>query len=185
MIFNLKVGTMWLLVGESGAKWGAGFRAPDVLIGEVEQMFLGQYRHTIDDKGRLTVPARFRELLNEGAYISRGLENNLMVLTAPDFEALSRKVRQSSSMTNPDARDLKRLLFSTADRVEPDKNGRILIPQFLREMNGLEGEAVLVGVGDYFEIWTPREWDEQMAMLQDADANARRFVDLDLSTYPE
>lgn len=143
-------------------------------------MFLGQYRHNIDEKGRLTIPARFRELLTDGAYITQGFEQNLMVLTAPAFEAVTHKVNRTS-LTDPDARDLKRLLFSTADRVEPDKNGRILVPQFLRDLVGLDSEAVLVGVGDYFEIWLPDRWDAKMAMLKDPQANAQRFVALDLS----
>ena len=143
-------------------------------------MFLGQYRHNFDTKGRLTIPARFRELLTDGAYITRGLEQNLMVLTAPEFEAITRRMNQTS-ITDPTARDLKRLLFSTADRVEPDGNGRILIPQYLRELAGLDSEAFLVGVGDFFEIWSPEGWDEKMALLNDTEANAQRFIGLDLS----
>ncbi len=148
-------------------------------------MFLGQYRHTIDDKGRLTVPARFRELLVDGAFITQGFEKNLMVLTTQGFNAITRRVNHNSSITDPTARDLRRLLFSTAGQVEPDKNGRILIPQFLRERNHLDGEAMLVGVGDYFEIWTPEQWDERLNILMDTDANAQRFVGLDLSTLQE
>lgn len=147
-------------------------------------MFLGQYRHTIDDKGRLTIPARFRDLMEEGAYVTQGFERNLMVLTSPGFEAMTHQVNRSS-ITDPTARALKRLLFSTADRVTPDKNGRILIPQFLRERNQLDGEAVLVGVGDYFEIWTPEAWDRQLDQLQDTEANEQRFIGLDLSTSYE
>ncbi|MEJ2759523.1 MAG: division/cell wall cluster transcriptional repressor MraZ [Anaerolineales bacterium] len=147
-------------------------------------MFLGQYRHTIDDKGRLTIPARFRELLEDGAYITQGFERNLMVLTSHGFEAMTHQVNRSS-ITDPTARALKRLLFSTADWVSPDRNGRILIPQFLRERNQLDGEAVLVGVGDYFEIWTPDAWDHQMDLLQDTEANEQRFIGLDLSTSYE
>lgn len=143
-------------------------------------MFLGQYRHNFDTKGRLTIPARFRELLTDGAYITRGLEQNLMVLTAPEFEAITRRMNQTS-ITDPTARDLKRLLFSTADRVEPDGNGRILIPQYLRELAGLDSEAFLVGVGDFFEIWSPEGWEEKMALLNDTEANAQRFIGLDLS----
>jgi MraZ protein len=147
-------------------------------------MFLGQYRHNLDDKGRLTVPARFRELIMDQAYITQGFESNLMVLTAPAFEAITQRVNQTS-LTDPTARDLKRLLFSTADRVEPDKNGRILIPQFLRDLIELDGEAVLVGVGDYFEIWAPQEWEQQMTKLQDTDANAQRFAGVNLSANLE
>ncbi len=147
-------------------------------------MFLGQYRHTIDDKGRLTVPARFRDLLANGAYITQGFEQNLMVLTSLGFEAITRRVNLNS-ITDPTARDLRRLLFSTAAQVEPDSNGRILIPQFLRERNQLDGEAVLVGVGDYFEIWTPEHWDNRLEVLMDTEANAQRFIGLDLSTAQE
>ena len=147
-------------------------------------MFLGQYRHTIDDKGRLTVPARFRDLLVNGAYITQGFEQNLMVLTSLGFEAITRRVNLNS-ITDPTARDLRRLLFSTAAQVEPDSNGRILIPQFLRERNQFDGEAVLVGVGDYFEIWTPEHWDSRLDVLMDTEANAQRFIGLDLSTAQE
>jgi MraZ protein len=108
-----------------------------------------------------------------------------MVLTSQGFEAMTRQVNLNSSITDPTARDLKRLLFSTAGQVEPDKNGRILIPQFLRERNLLDGEAVLVGVGDYFEIWTTEEWDNRLNILMDTEANAQRFIGLDLSTSQE
>jgi MraZ protein len=144
-------------------------------------MFLGQYQHNIDDKGRLTIPARFRELLDGGAYISQGFEQNLMVLTPETFEFITQRVNQMS-LTDPTARELKRLLFSTAERVEPDKIGRILIPQFLRQVSGLDGEAVLAGVGDYFEIWAPAQWELQIARMQDTEANASRFAVLDLSS---
>jgi len=158
---------------------------PAAIKGEKEQMFLGQYRHTIDEKGRLTVPARFRELLLEGAYVTQGFERNLMVLTSFGFESITHTVNHNSSITDPNARDLRRLLFSTAARVEPDSNGRILIPQFLRERNQLDGDAVLVGVGDYFEIWRPEHWDSRLDILMDTEANAQRFIGLDLSTAQE
>jgi MraZ protein len=147
-------------------------------------MFLGQYRHSIDDKGRLTVPARYRELLDAGAIVTQGFERNLMVLTEAGFAAMTAQVTRKS-VTDPTARDLRRLLFASADRVAPDTNGRILIPAFLRQQNGLEGEAVLVGVGDFFEIWTPEAWDQRFTILQDTEANEQRFIGLDLSTSQE
>ncbi|MDH3942863.1 MAG: division/cell wall cluster transcriptional repressor MraZ [Anaerolineae bacterium] len=144
-------------------------------------MFLGQYQHNIDDKGRLTIPARYRELLDGGAYISQGFEQNLMVLTPETFEFITQRVNKMS-LTDPTARELKRLLFATAERVDPDKIGRILIPQFLRQVSGLDGEAVLAGVGDYFEIWAPVIWEQQIARMKDTEANASRFALLDLSS---
>lgn len=160
--------------------WDAGYAGVPALIRKVEQMFLGQYRHTLDNKGRLTIPARFRELLEDGAYITQGFDRNLRLLTEETFQATFEKVNKLS-MTNPAARELRRLIFSNASRVEADRVGRVLIPQFLREIAGLESEAVFVGTGDGVEIWSPEAWEEQTSLLQDADANAQRFAELDLS----
>lgn len=152
------------------------------LKGFVELMFLGQFRHTIDEKGRLTIPSRFRDLLLvDGAYVMQGFDQNLMVLTPSTFDRISQRLN-GMSITDPTARLLRRLIFSTADRVEVDKSGRILLLQFLRESVTLESEAVIVGVGDYFEIWSPVQWAAQVAKLQDADANEQRFVALDLAS---
>lgn len=147
-------------------------------------MFLGQYRHSIDQKGRMTVPARFRELLDDGAIVTQGFEQNLMVLTEAGFGAMTSQVTRKS-LTDPTARDLRRLLFSSADRVTTDSNGRILLPSFLREQNQLGGEAVLVGVGDFFEIWPPEVWEQRMDILRDTEANTQRFAGVDLSTTQE
>ena len=152
---------------------------------KVELMFVGQYRHNLDDKGRLTVPARYREqLAAEGAYVLQGFESNLMVLTVPTYEAISRRISRMS-LTDPTARLLRRLFFSTADRVEIDKAGRILLAQFLREAAGLDGDVVIVGVGDHFEIWSPQAWDQQVDQLQDVEANAQRFMTLELASGEE
>jgi MraZ protein len=143
-------------------------------------MFLGRYDHNIDEKGRLTIPARFRELLENGAYVTQGFDRNLMVITAPSFDLISARVNKMS-MTDPTTRQLKRLIFSSAERCEIDRAGRMLLPQFLREAARLNGEAIIIGAGDYFEIWSPELWSQQNEMLQDADANAQRFAALDLS----
>lgn len=148
-------------------------------------MFLGTYYHTIDNKGRLTVPSRYRELLMaEGAFITQGFDQNLMVLTETSFHTIYKRVNRLS-MTDPTTRMLKRLIFSNADRVDVDKAGRILIPQFLREAVALNSEVVIVGVGDYFEIWSSEHWAEHNTQLQDIEANAQRFLALDLSTNVE
>jgi MraZ protein len=146
-------------------------------------MFLGEYRHSIDNKDRLTVPARYRELLDEGAYILRGFDRNLMVLTTKAFEAISRRIDQMS-LTDPLARSLRRLIIGSASRVEIDKAGRILIPDFLCQKVGIacEHEVVLVGQGSYFEIWSSEEWALQQKALDEVEANTERFKVLDLST---
>lgn len=146
--------------------------------------FLGQYRHTIDPKGRLTVPVKYRELLGESAIITQGFERNLMVLPEQVFDAMANQVSSNTSITDPTARDLKRLLFSSADEVSPDGNGRILIPSFLREQNNLSGDVVLSAVGDYFEIWSAEDWDQRYN-LQDPEANSERFAGQSITTSQE
>ena len=142
-------------------------------------MFLGRYEHTIDEKGRLIIPVRYRDLLENGAYLTQGFDRNLMVLDAPSFEKIYEHVNQMS-MTDPVVRQLRRFIFSSAERVDIDRAGRMLLPQFLREVALLESTAIIVGVGDYFEIWSPQHWNQQNDILQDADANMQRFAALDL-----
>ena len=145
-------------------------------------MFLGQFHHSLDSKGRLTVPARFREeLLSEGAYVMQGFDRNLMVLPTSTFETISHRVNQMS-MTDPKTRLLRRLIFSTANHVELDRAGRILVPQFLRNAASLENGVIVVGNGDYFEIWSPELWSVQIEDLQDAEINADRFAGLFLTS---
>ncbi len=83
-------------------------------------------------------------------------------------------------MTDPGARSLRRLIFSHGEQVEVDKAGRILIPQFLRESAGLVSDVIIVGAGDYFEIWSPETWNDQSTQLQDTNANAQRFMAFDI-----
>jgi MraZ protein len=142
-------------------------------------MFLGRYEHAIDEKGRLTVPVRYRELLENGAYVTQGFDQNLMVLPAHSFEMIYSHFVQMS-MTDPVARQLRRFLFSSAERVEIDRAGRMLLPQFLRDAVHLDGTAMVVGVGDYFEIWSPEHWAAQNELLQDTEANNQRFAALNL-----
>lgn len=143
-------------------------------------MFLGQYRHNLDIKGRLTVPSKYRELLVDGAYLTQGFDRNLRLLTTMEFEAISRQMRKLS-ITDQNTRQLQRLIFASAVLVQIDRVGRILIPQFLRDYAGLNSDAVIVGVGDAVEIWSPKSWDNQLLSLNDADANAERFSAVDLT----
>jgi MraZ protein len=102
------------------------------------------------------------------------------LLTESDFNLLAEKINHLS-MTDPSIRQLRRLIFANASDVQLDRLGRTLIPQFLREFAGLETEAVIVGVGEAIEIWSPEAWATQEDDLQDADANVARFAELDLS----
>lgn len=139
-------------------------------------MFYGRFYHNLDDKGRLTVPARYRELLAEGgAFVMQGFDQNLIILPTSKYESFSRHVSRMS-MTDPEARLLKRLVFSMAEDVEVDRSGRILISQILRQTAKLESSVVVVGAGDYFEVWAPELWAEQDEKLQDNASNASRFA---------
>ena len=143
-------------------------------------MFLGQFQHNLDDKGRLMIPARFRELLAAGAFITQGFDKCLMVMTDVYFKEVYDRI-SAMNLADPMARLLRRLILSNAYPVEADKVGRILIPQNLRQVITLDGEAIVAGQGEYFEVWTPAAWNEQMAQLQDLETNDQRFAMLDLS----
>lgn len=144
-------------------------------------MFLGQFQHNLDDKGRLMIPARFRELLEGGAYITQGFDKCLMVMTEAYFKQVYERI-EAMNLADPTARLLRRLILSNAYPIEVDKVGRILVPQNLRAFLGIaSGELIVAGQGEYFEVWTPTTWGEQMALLQDVEANNARFSTLDLS----
>lgn len=144
-------------------------------------MFLGHFQHNLDDKGRLMIPARFRELLEGGAYITQGFDKCLMVMTEAYFKQVYERI-EAMNLADPTARLLRRLILSNAYFIEVDKVGRILVPQNLRTFLGVpSGELVVAGQGEYFEVWTPATWAEQMALLQDTEANNARFSTLDLS----
>jgi MraZ protein len=144
-------------------------------------MFLGQYQHNLDDKGRLMIPARYRDLLAAGAFITQGFDRCLMVMTDAYFQDVYVRIN-SMNMADPTARLLKRLILSNAYPVDVDKVGRILVPLNLREFLGVaNGELVVAGQGEYFEVWTPAEWRAQMEKVQDVEANEQRFATLDFS----
>ena len=170
---------MWEKVVESGND--AGTPGVHQLKGIIAQMFLGQFQHNLDDKGRLMIPARYRELLAAGAFITQGFDKCLMVMTDVYFKQVYDRIN-GMNPTDPTARLLRRLILSNAYPVEVDKVGRVLVPQNLRQFIGIEsGELTVAGQGDYFEVWTPAEWKVQMDKLQDVEANEQRFATLDLS----
>ena len=143
-------------------------------------MFLGQFQHNLDEKGRLMIPARYRELLAAGAFITQGLDKCLMVMTDVHFNEVYERIN-AMNMADPNARLLRRLILSNAYSVEIDRVGRILIPGNLRQVIELNGEAIVAGQGDYFEVWNPADWYQQMDQLQDVEMNNQRFATLDLS----
>ncbi len=144
-------------------------------------MFLGQFSHTIDPKGRLTIPVRFRAALASGAFATQGFDRNLFVYTAESFQRMAQRAAGLSA-TNPEARAVRRVIFGGATEVALDSVGRILIPSFLRDYAGLDGDVAIVGAGEYFEIWNAEAWTRELPSVTDPEINARRFTDFDLST---
>ena len=144
-------------------------------------MFLNQYQHSFDDKGRLTIPSKFRELPAEGAFIVQGLDRNLMVLPPPVFQLLYDRL-MAMNLTDPTARLLRRIILGNAMQVVPDGAGRILLSPNLKEYGYLKENVVFVGQGDYIEIWSPELWKEQEVQVSDVEANTQRFAALDLKT---
>ena len=135
-------------------------------------MFLGEYDHTIDSKGRMAVPARFRVQLDRGAVISKGMGTCLSVYTMQRWEERSAELATGKSID--ELRDFDRRIYPSASEVELDGQGRLVIPAKLRAYAGLENEVTVAGVRDHFEIWDRTKWREYQEKL-DAEGTQISF----------
>jgi MraZ protein len=136
-------------------------------------MFSGTYTPKLDDKGRLILPAKFRDEMKEGLVITRGQDHALDIRTKADFETFTEKFR-NASQTNARMRNYGRMLFAQASEQVPDKQGRVMITPELRSYAELERECVVIGVFDRLEVWQPDRWagytadqEQEFANLQD------------------
>jgi MraZ protein len=143
-------------------------------------LFLGKYARTLDVKNRITLPPAFQAELTGGAYMTQGFDRNVQVLTADSFRQLYRQAA-SLNTADPLARLMLRLLLGSAIELRAGKPV-LAIPDNLRAYAGLEVNVLLVGQGEYFEIWSPDHWGEQESQVQDAAANHSRFAALELGT---
>lgn len=125
-------------------------------------MLLGTHTPKLDDKSRLILPAKFRDELSEGVVITRGQERCLYVFAKSEFLSVHEKIRQAP-VTSEDARKYLRVFLSGATDDQPDKQGRIVLPQLLRDYAGLKKELVIIGVGSRAEIWDAASWSEYLA----------------------
>ena len=141
-------------------------------------MFMGEYNHTVDAKGRLIVPAKFREALGEEFVVTKGLDGCLFVYPMEEWKNIEVKFR-NIPLTTKDARKFSRFFFSGAATCEVDKQGRILIPTVLREFAGLQKDAVLAGVFNRIEIWSKERWMEE-SEYDDMDEVAEHMAELGL-----
>jgi len=141
-------------------------------------MFFGAYEHTIDDKNRLTLPARFRDALADGVVLTRGLDECLDVFARADWNALVEARLAPLDPFSKEARELKRFFFAAAADAEPDKQGRVLVPQALASHAHLGREVVVAGVHDRLEIWDRTSWAAHVTKVEgSAEDVAERLAD--------
>ncbi|MBQ8956806.1 MAG: division/cell wall cluster transcriptional repressor MraZ [Lachnospiraceae bacterium] len=142
-------------------------------------MFIGEYNHTIDAKGRLIVPAKYRDNLGEHFYVMKGYDDCLFVYGEEDFKALGDQIR-ALPLSNKASRAMSRFFLGSAQESEFDKQGRILVSAPLREHAGLEKDVVLVGVGNHIEIWSKDRYDAAEDSI-DVDEVASKLEEMGLS----
>jgi MraZ protein len=134
-------------------------------------VFTGEYRHSVDDKGRIAVPSKFRAQLDSGAVLSRWVDDCLAIHTPAGWNALAEKVA-TLPIGDRNARLFERFIFGGAYDTTLDGQGRVLLPAYLRELAKLGGEAVVVGSRDHAEIWAPDRWDTYRRDLEDPESLA-------------
>ncbi|GAA0331091.1 division/cell wall cluster transcriptional repressor MraZ [Bacillus carboniphilus] len=143
-------------------------------------MFMGEFQHNIDQKGRIIVPARFREDLGEAFVLTRGLDQCLFGYPYEEWKTMEEKMK-GLPLTKKDARAFTRFFFSGASECEIDKQGRINIPQNLLQYARLEKECVVVGVSSRIEIWSKPVWEEYFAASEDSFSEiAENMIDFDI-----
>lgn len=121
-------------------------------------MFIGEHRHNLDDKGRLQLPSRWRARLADGLVVTKGFDGALSVYPMGEWQGILEHL-QSLPQADPASRAYVRQTLAGAVDIEPDSQGRFVLPPFLRSFAGLEREVVVAGLGDHLELWGPRQWD--------------------------
>jgi len=141
-------------------------------------MFIGEFKHNVDEKGRVAIPAKFRTQISKGAIITRGLDRCLFVFTKKDWEKLAEKL-VNLPLAQSNSRAFVRLMLSGASDVDIDSQGRVLIPDYLRKYAGLEKSVNVIGVYNRMEIWNEASWDSYRSKTETAsDEIAEKMADL-------
>ncbi|HHY21131.1 MAG TPA: division/cell wall cluster transcriptional repressor MraZ [Bacilli bacterium] len=144
-------------------------------------MFMGEYRHSIDEKGRLIIPAKFRQELGETFVITRGLERCLFVYPLSEWGTLESKLK-NLPFTKKDARAFTRFFFSGATDCELDKQGRVTISSVLREYATIQKECVIIGVSNRVEVWSKDIWEQYVSESEESFSEiAENLIDFDLN----
>jgi len=141
-------------------------------------MLLGEFEHTIDDKGRITVPAKFRGRLAAGLVVTKGIDACLWLYPTDVWAELAEEIKDLP-LTNPKAREFRRQVFGSAYDSVPDRQGRVIVPPTLREYANIDKQAVVIGLYDHCEIWKPEQWRERQQRSDDnPDGRAEQFASL-------
>ena len=141
-------------------------------------MFLGEFEHRIDDKGRITIPAKFRGRLAVGAVVTTGIDPCLWLYPTDIWAGLAQEI-SGLPLTDTKAREFRRQVFGGASDSVPDKQGRVNLPPYLREYANIDKQAVIVGLYDHCEIWNPDRWRErQERSHNDPEGRAEQFASL-------
>ncbi|MDO8752605.1 MAG: hypothetical protein Q7J80_01830 [Anaerolineales bacterium] len=144
-------------------------------------MFLGQYSNQLKSSNHIQLPAEWRSLISGGIYLTRGLDQNLLIFTADTFKEIYARI-SSLNIADPLARLLLRMLLGMASFVEINENEAIPVPPSLLEYADLKSQVVIIGQGEYLEVWSPILWSQQETQIQDAQANAQRFSSFSIVT---
>ncbi len=142
-------------------------------------MLIGQYEHTLDNKGRLTLPAEYGVELAGGVVLTRGMEVCLYLFPRGEFERLGDRLRELS-LTDSRARKLRRWWFPQAHAADPDRQRRVVIPQWLREAAGITDKVLIAGMDNYIELWNPDNWRAQDQHLRDELVDEDFFASLNV-----
>lgn len=138
-------------------------------------MFIGEYSHAVDDKKRVTLPAKFKTELGKKVVVTRGLDNCLFLFPHKTWEAISKEMAKLGMM-QADTRGFSRFMFSGAAEIEVDSMGRILVPDYLKDFAGIKSSVVFAGVHDRIELWNDKRWTDYKKRIEtDADAMAEKL----------
>lgn len=129
-------------------------------------MLIGEYTHAIDDKNRVSMPAKFRKIVGKKLVIAPGLDNCLFLFTEKEWGRVATKLSENASMLSADMRSFTRYMFAGAYEAEVDSIGRILIPDFLRNRAGLKEKVVMIGVQNRVEIWNEKNWNDYRKVVE-------------------
>jgi MraZ protein len=140
-------------------------------------VFTGEYQHTIDEKGRLAVPHRFREQLAEGARVSKWIDGCVAIFPKSDWEELAERTA-SLPVTDTNARTFQRFLFGAAFEIVLDRQGRFVLPAVLREFADLTSQVVVVGARTRLELWSPERWSRYSAEMDRPEVLAEHLQGL-------